>query len=500
MKQLRWTTLILCAGTVQAQSLQRDDHSSALEARRLVEHAIAAMGTQTALDRSQIIDRTLTGVRVDIGQGMRPDSPYSRQPLTIRNLADLRNGRSVDDVTTAILGGYTYRARLFITDRNTATIMNPVNRTAAPSFPLNTGLGRSVPVLYRYPEVFLPFVLTRASSLRSLGSEKLDGRTAHLVSFADPAGTVYTLFFDATTGLLTQTSWLIDDPVYSIAGELQRVVSYSDYRDASGLRIPFHFTVRYGGEALEDLRTTSLNVSPANDSLFQVPQGLVQVPRVPALGEVSKLGQDVYLVRAPYNSVFVVFNDYVLVVEAPVGDALTQETIAAIKRTAPGKPIRYVVPTHYHHDHIGGLRGFVAAGATVVATPITAREAARLVATSRNLRPDALAMNPTPFKAENFTDRRVFADSTHRVELYNIGPSPHVAELVIAYIPTAKVLYEADALDISAGETLPGHDDTVDMARKIEALGLDVQTIIPTHGRHGTIQDLKAALTWLQGH
>ena len=314
------------------------------------------------------------------------------------------------------------------------------------------------------------------------------------ITFADPGGTAFTLFFDAATGLLTQSSWLIDDPLYSIAGELQRDVIYSDYRDTNGVRIPFHQAVSYGGDILDDLTTTELSVNTTPDSLFEVPRGLVQPPRPQSLVDVSKLGEDAYLVRAAYNSVFVVFNDYVLVIEAPLGDFLTQETLAAIKRTAPGKPIRYVVPTHYHHDHIGGMRGFVAEGAIVVATPRTAREVEKLVATQRALRPDVLATRPHPLGVERFTEQRVFADSTHRVELYNVGPSPHVAELVIAYIPSTKVLYEADALDISAGQTLPGHDDTVDMARKIETLGLDVQTIIPTHGRPGTMQDLKAAL------
>jgi glyoxylase-like metal-dependent hydrolase (beta-lactamase superfamily II) len=75
---------------------------------------------------------------------------------------------------------------------------------------------------------------------------------------------------------------------------------------------------------------------------------------------VTALAPDVYFVRAAYNSVFVVFNEYVLVLEAPRNDALTPATIANIKKTAPGKPIRYVVPTHWHYDHLGGIRGYIA--------------------------------------------------------------------------------------------------------------------------------------------
>jgi len=44
-------------------------------------------------------------------------------------------------------------------------------------------------------------------------------------------------------------------------------------------------------------------------------------------------------------------------------------------------------------------------------------------------------------------------------------------------------LSEADALDISGGRTLHARDDTADTVRKIAALGLYVQTIVPTYGR-----------------
>jgi hypothetical protein len=166
------------------------------------------------------------------------------------------------------------------------------------------------------------------------------------------AGTAITLSLAAgayqylrQSGLLSRLSWLMDEATYSIAGDLPREVIYSDYRDVGGLKTPFHHTVRYGGEVLEDLHVTdiTMNTHPA-DSVFELPSGLPPTPRAQNSMYVNKLGDDVYWIRAPYNSMFVAFDDYVLVIEAPLNDGLTQQTIAAIK-TTPGKTIRYVVPT-----------------------------------------------------------------------------------------------------------------------------------------------------------
>jgi glyoxylase-like metal-dependent hydrolase (beta-lactamase superfamily II) len=196
---------------------------------------------------------------------------------------------------------------------------------------------------------------------------------------------------------------------------------------------------------------------------------------------------------------FVAFDDYVLVIEAPLNDGLTQQTIAVIKKTAPGKPIRYVVPTHYHRDHIGGLRGFVAEGVTVVTTPSVKTEIEKLVAQPRSLRPDTLSRNPAALKTEILNEKRVLADATHRVELYNISPNPHAADLVVAYFPTVKTLYEADALDLPVvGDPSPGGPTTVALMQELQALKLEVKTIIPAHGRQGAIEDLKIAASLAQ--
>lgn len=497
----------LVAQTAEVQA----DHSydSSLEARRVVERATAAMGSSAALDSVHDILRILTGERIDIGQALRPYPPYTHEPVSVKNTIELKSGRMVDELTHGVLGAGTAHTTLIVGDRNNAYFVSRSGvGTAVPTL---TSFGRPIPVLYRYPELLLPFVLDRISNARFLGNQSGDGWNYNVVSFADPYGTAFTLFFDEQTGLLSKFSWLLDEPTYSIAGQLPRELIYSDYRQVYGLTTPFHYSVRYGGELLEDLQVTDfkINTNPG-DAFFDPPadfsQHLVYSPQgVPLRGSafgpnVNSLGDDVYWVCAPYNSFFVVFNEYVLVVEAPLNDLLSQQTIADIKKTAPGKPIRYLVVTHAHHDHIGGVRGFVAEGAIIVTASGVKSEIEKQVAEPHALNPDALSLHPAQLKIETFADRRVFSDTNHRVELYNIGPNPHSDDLVVAYIPSVKTLYEADALDLQSAKVAPAAPTTIDLMHKIQVLGLDVQTIIPTHGRSGTIDDLRTAVSLAVGH
>src|SRR5438552_16392743 len=66
------------------------------------------------------------------------------------------------------------------------------------------------------------------------------------------------------------------------------------------------------------------------------------------------------------NNIWVVFEDYVVVIDAnfPQG---AEEVIEAVKKTTD-KPIRYVFDTHHHGDHAYGNAVFAKVGAGIIAT------------------------------------------------------------------------------------------------------------------------------------
>ena len=111
------------------------------------------------------------------------------------------------------------------------------------------------------------------------------------------------------------------------------------------------------------------------------------------------------------------------------------------------------------------------------------------------LRPDALSKAPRAPVIETFTKKRVFTDGEMTVELHDIGPTSHVNEIVLAYLPKERLVFQGDLLIIPPrGEADPANALTVEFAKALEKLGLDAQTIVGVHGRVGTASDLKDAM------
>jgi glyoxylase-like metal-dependent hydrolase (beta-lactamase superfamily II) len=185
----------------------------------------------------------------------------------------------------------------------------------------------------------------------------------------------------------------------------------------------------------------------------------------------------------------------VVVVEAPQSDDRSLAVLAKVAETVPGKPVRYVVPTHYHFDHSGGLRTYIARGVSVVTTPGNKAFVEKMAAAPHTIRPDTLQREPRKPVIETFTGKRVFSDGTRSLEVHDVGPNPHAAEIVIGYLPKEKAVFVADLFTIPVqGPYPPASPALVDFSEKLAKLGLAVETIAPAHGRIGNMDDLKAAL------
>ena len=118
--------------------------------------------------------------------------------------------------------------------------------------------------------------------------------------------------------------------------------------------------------------------------------------------------------------------------------------IAETKKLIPNKPIRYVMNTHPHADHTGGLPALVAEGATIITQKNNEAFLEKALNTPRTLLNDTLAKNPKKAKIEAVAEKKVYSDGTRTVEMYHVSPVPHSNGLMIAYIPKEKVLFQGD--------------------------------------------------------
>ncbi|HEX8920245.1 MAG TPA: MBL fold metallo-hydrolase, partial [Pyrinomonadaceae bacterium] len=258
-----------------------------------------------------------------------------------------------------------------------------------------------------------------------------------------------------------------------------------------------------GGEVTQEVKHSGvqINTRPA-ESAFERPQGFDDLPvnNPTPTPTVVELAKDVYLVQDAangYNVMFVAMNDHILVVEAPLNDGTSKRVMAKIKETVPNKPIKYIVPTHFHDDHSGGIRTYMGEGATVVTTPGNKAYFEKVAQAVRTIAPDSLSMKPRPPVIETVQNmKRVFTDGQHTVELYDIGPGPHTKEMLVVYLPKEKILFEGDMLGLPAGSALipAANETTVHFAERIKALGLAVDKIASVHGRTATMEDLRAAV------
>lgn len=491
MKTLAIALIVACALITQQKTAVEKSH---LQAKEVLEAGIKAMGGLDELQKIADVTREMSGVRSDEGQGAQPVWPRVAEPPTTnhsrtKSVRDIRGGRAFEEVDGIIFGGQPFKFRSVVTGTTAfGTSETAKNVRVLPQTAINNiRAGR----FRRHPESLLLAAWNRPEALRWIGDGDFNGRKQRVISFSDADGAQVSIYFDADTNLPTKTESLADDP---ILGDVVRETIYADWRPIEKVVLPYRYTDRVGGSTLEDTKVSSitLNTRPP-DTMFTVPEGYAKVEAPPDGPVVKKLADDVYALLGSYNSLFVVFKDYVLVVEAGANNRLSSAFIAEIKKVAPDKPIRYLVSTHFHFDHLSGVRSYVAEGTTIVTTPTAKSVIERAVKAPHMMRPDALSRNPKAAVIETMDGKRVFDDGLHKVEFYSFA-SPHAGEMIIAYLPKEKLLFEADMLDIpDVGPPVAG-EDTVDLAKQIDKLGLQVETLIPVHGKMGTIADLRGAV------
>ena len=153
--------------------------------------------------------------------------------------------------------------------------------------------------------------------------------------------------------------------------------------------------------------------------------------------------------------------------------------IAEAKKLIPNKPIRYVMNTHAHADHTGGLPALVAEGATIITQKNNEEFFERALNTPRTLLNDTLAKNPKKATVEPVADKKVYTDGTRVVEMYHISPAPHSNGLMVALIPKERVLFQGDFSVPAAGQ--PANDHVKALVPALEKLNLDFDRYINVH-------------------
>jgi len=345
------------------------------------------------------------------------------------------------------------------------------------------------------------------------------GRKVTIVSFTMGKYRVNGTINDQNLVELTDT-WF-PNPVY---GDMDYEARYTKYRNFDGVMFPTLLHMHQGDPRLNPAH--NYYEYTVTDVKANVPVTPLSVPDVvraavapPVKVESQKLADGVWLLGGgTHNSVLVEFKDFAAVVEAPQNEARSLAVIEEVTRLVNNKPIKYVVNTHHHFDHSGGLRTFLSQGTTVITHESNKQYYLDIMfyPAPRELQPDRMALyspmymisrRPAPIETvASFAGgpgggaaKYVITDGEHILEMfhvqdmaYELGDSSyaqgnHSADMLMAYVPKEKILINADLYSPPQGA--PPSAPTAGMRTLYQNMlkqKLDVAQHVPIHGRVGT--------------
>jgi len=330
------------------------------------------------------------------------------------------------------------------------------------------------------PHLLLLEAATQASNLRWVGNQSYAEKPHDVIGFPLPGTkTVLTLFFAADTHLLSKYEYTMDFPGL---GDAVVEFVYSAYRRDPKLGwAPAGYKILLAGKTYREIEFTEVEAdSPKAAAAFQISDQMLSY--LMPVGEATEVAKGVFIfLIGSLNPMFIEFKDFILAVEAPAvhptleripadaqpgSDQMTERFIQKIKEKIPNKPIRYLAVTHFHSDHAGGARAFLAEGASLLTTPGNKDYFEKLAAAKYTVMPDRFSGQPRPVVIETFDRKRVITDGERTVELFNFGKSPHAEENVVVYLPQEKILFQGDLFYFSGLTPFPAKDPSRDKVMK----------------------------------
>jgi glyoxylase-like metal-dependent hydrolase (beta-lactamase superfamily II) len=164
--------------------------------------------------------------------------------------------------------------------------------------------------------------------------------------------------------------------------------------------------------------------------------------------------------------------------------------IEQIAKLMPDKPIRYLVNSHQHFDHIGGIRTYLHIGATIVTQRKNINFLNRDVLNyrPRTVLPDMVSLWPPTEVAEgsnyeSFNENYAITDGTKLMQVFYVQPLRHAEGMAMAYLPAEKIVMQANLFDTHEPAPAAPTPAMTTFYRTMRTLNLDVTTIAPVHGR-----------------
>jgi glyoxylase-like metal-dependent hydrolase (beta-lactamase superfamily II) len=271
------------------------------------------------------------------------------------------------------------------------------------------------------------------------------------IAFAIPGSFRATATLDPKN-MIERVDAVLANPVL---GDMYVTVTYADYRDFDGVKFPTKIRQTYHGFPALDITVSEVKVNAAAD--ITVPDSVKQAGNPYVRVTSQKAADGVwYVTGGSHHSVVIEMSDHVIVVESPLNDDRALAVLKETRTLVPNKPIKYLIVSHHHFDHAGGVRAFAGEGATLI----------------------------TAEGNKTYFERAVGGTTT-------VSP-----DMLMVYLPKEKLLIEADAftpLAPGAPAMNPPSIFNVSLVDNIKKQSLAVEQILPLHGRMVPVEELHKA-------
>ncbi|HXQ51899.1 MAG TPA: MBL fold metallo-hydrolase [Stellaceae bacterium] len=483
----------------------------------LVKQAVAAEGGADKLRALKRLSITAEETLWEPEQSMVADGPP--RPLGRSNISirwDLEHGMERADIDHTILyflaGQEKYSE--IVTPAMGAVVTDKGQRAMS-----GARLAFDLRELERASPLLLLSAMDQPKNVSAMPDQKLGKASLPAVAFAD-GGTKFIILFDRKSHLPAAIRTLEDDLVH---GDGHYDMALAEWKDVGGVKIAHSLHYTFNG--LDKLKVTYTQAS-ANPALpgdsFAIDDAVKQAAKGPRSGDLpwqeilgqqsfgrfddlqaekneqagmvmklNELSPNIQHARGrSHNSLIVAMPTYLVVFDSPLSEAQSRWTIDAAKAKYPGKPVKYLVLTHHHMDHIGGMRTYVAEGATIIVGKPDKAHIQRVAAAPHTMHPDELQKHPRHASVVEVGDRMALKDGGREIDIFRIA-NPHAEGMLIGFVKPEKLVWVTDLY--SPGQKVKT-DQAAEFYATVKKLGIAPEWYAGGHGGSGKQADFDALM------
>jgi glyoxylase-like metal-dependent hydrolase (beta-lactamase superfamily II) len=365
----------------------------------------------------------------------------------------------------------------------------------------------------------LATALDAPQSVSAIADQKLGNETLPAVQLTRGPFKL-TVLFDRTTKLPVVFRTRDEDNIW---GDSNYDMILSDWKKVGGINIAHTRSFKLNDMEVQRLTLTDVALNaPIAPATFAIPDAVKAAAKPPATGNVPyqwvlrriflgrftdsdaiyfppggsfklvELAPNVQMVQGGgANNLIVNMKDGLAVFDAPTDEGQSKWVIDAAKAKYPGKAIKYLVLTHHHMDHTGGMRAFAAEGATVVVPSPDKAYFEQVIKAPHTLEPDAQQKAMKAATVQEVKDTLSLKDDTVEINLYNI-PNPHVEGYLLVHVVKDNVLWVTDL--ISPRGPIGRNPATVAVGEALRKHNITGATIAGGHGGTAKQADIAQAL------